>query len=94
MPWVSPLPGAEKVEILKKFIEWRELSRRLERKVKVLKLEVHRVRGRQESDHESQAFKRNSQWLLQDKGKGVAVCQVEKEKGIWERKQTRQGMEM
>lgn len=57
-PWASPLPGAEKVEILKKFIEWRELSRRLERKVKVLKLEAHQGRGGQESDHESQAFKR------------------------------------
>lgn len=91
---MSPLPGAEKVEILKKFIEWRELSRRLERKVKVLKLEVQRGRGGQESDHESQAFKQNSQWLLQNKVKEVAVCQVEKEKGIWEREQTRQGMEM
>lgn len=37
---------------------WRELSRGLERKVKVLKLEVHRGRGGQESDQESQLSKR------------------------------------
>lgn len=79
-PGGGPLPGARIYKYLRNSENGGNEAGGFERRVLSWSLS-----GGRSQSASYKTSRKNSQWLLKDTGKGVGICQVEKENGIWER---------